>query len=145
MANVKIRLVVNTEELERQGQVKALCYLVDNLSNPKPKENPKDHCTTIDQAQTIEWSGLPKNPNIFDQVSIDSISYEDKKSNKKKNEKDLFGVSNLTGPNGVIYGTIIANNFKSADEETYCINFTVIKSNGKSESYHVDPKLRVKT
>ena len=118
-------------------------FLIDNLSKAKPKQKPNKHCTKVDQAQTIEWSGLPLRPELFDQVSIDSITYEDKKTKNGEKEKDIFGVRFLTGVNGTIYGTVIAKNLKPTDEETYFINFTVIQADGKSESYCVDPKLRV--
>ena len=148
MANIKIRLVVNTKKLEKQTkeQIETYCSIVDNTTdNLKKSKKPEDHLTAVDQAQTIEWSGFAKNPNIFDQVSIDSITYENKKPKNSKTEKDLFGVRFLTGVNGVIYGSVIAKKLKPTDEETYRINFTVIKADGTSKSYFVDPKLRVKT
>lgn len=138
MANIKIRLVVNTEKNPKKN-----CYLVDNTSKPNPKMKPGNYCTMVDQGQTIEWSGLPLNPNVFDQVSIDSISYEKSIQKNKMIEKDLFGVKSMSGPHGVIYGTVIAKGFTSKDEESYKINFTVIYADGKSQSFQVDPQIRV--
>ena len=148
MANVKIRLIIDTENLEKQTkkQIEKNCSIVDNTKdNSKRPGKPDNHCTEVDHAQTIEWSGLPINPKIFDQVSIDAITYVSKNTKKVKKEKDLFGVPYLTGLNGVIYGTIIANNLDVDEEESYSIKFTVIKADGKSKSFNVDPKLRVKT
>lgn len=139
MANIKIRLVVKTSENSPSKH----CYLVDNISTPDPGEDPNNFCTKVDRAQSIEWSGLPENPNVFDQVSIDSISYTKKNPGNGKIEKDLFGVPNLTGSNGVIYGTIMANNYNPNDEEEYTIHFTIIRADGTTISDRVDPKLQM--
>lgn len=141
MANVKIRLIVDTTK-KNPGKN---CYLVDNTNKLNQKRKPSNFCTKVDQGQTIEWSGLPLNPNVFDQVSIDSISYKKKKLNNKTVEKDLFGVKTMSGPNGVIYGTVIAKGFTSKDEESYKISFTVIYADGESDSFRVDPQIRVNT
>ena len=154
MANVKIRLIVDTEKLSKiskkqakklkKEQINEICWIIDNTKDaPKVPGNPEKYFTKVDQAQTIEWSGIPKNPNIFDQVSIDSITYLDSKPKKGEKEKDLFGVPYLNGLNGTIYGTIIAKGFCSKDEETYRINVTVVKADGKSLTFSVDPQIRV--
>jgi len=143
MANIKIRLVVDTNKI-RKGDVDAHCYLIDNMSKADRKQNPIDHVTMVDQAQTVEWSGVPKSPDVFDEVSIDSITYKKRRSRAGKKDKNLFGVPYLVGYHGVINATVIAKGFLPDDEEYYNINFTVIKANGKSSSFTIDPKMKMK-
>ncbi|MCB0670249.1 MAG: hypothetical protein KDC80_30690 [Saprospiraceae bacterium] len=136
MANVKIILIVDTEEITKKNPEK-YCVFVDNTRNPAILP-PEEYITRIDAGQIIEWSGVARNPGSCDCVSIDSISIE-----KRSGNVDLFGTPVLIGSAGVIQATILAHETEGR-EESYTLRFTVIKNqDGSTESYRIDPKLGV--
>ena len=136
MANIKIRLIVDTENI-RRNQVDRHCSLIDNtnfISSP----DPPDFESKVDAGSMIEWSAVAKDPFTFDLVSIDSIVLED-----KPGSVDLFGVPKLIGRGGVITASVLANN-ESNKEEVYTLNFTVIRNeDGSNQSFKIDPRLKM--
>jgi hypothetical protein len=138
MANIKICLIVDTKKISK-GRTDKSCYFIDNTTK-LISYDPRDYITYVDRGQMIEWSGKAESPLTMDCVSIDSIS-----KTSKKGGNDMFGVPIVIGSNGKITATVIAAE-KKGDDEEYRIRFTVIRNkNGKSKSYAIDPKLRVKT
>ena len=141
MANVKVRLVVDTKNIDEDNKNRT-CNFVDSRST-LVGFNPPDYETVLKAGQTIEWSGTPLDPFTFDSVSIDSISKESENSKEKEEEYDLFGAPVLIGCDGKICATIVAD-ATPRDEETYTISFTVVSiEDGKSTSYSIDPKLQM--
>ena len=136
MANVKIRLIVDTENI-RKKHVDKYCSLIDNtnfMGNP----NPTKFESIVDAGSMIEWSGAAKDPTTFDLVSIDSIVMEE-----VKGSVDLFGVPKLIGSGGVITATVLAKN-KKHKKEVYTLNFTVIRNkDGSNHSFKIDPRLKM--
>ncbi|MGB5692654.1 MAG: hypothetical protein WBM43_08630 [Flavobacteriaceae bacterium] len=140
MANVKIRLIVNTEEIPvnpTQEQFKIYCSFVDNR-NSLVGIDPETYVTPVYPGQMIEWSGAPENPYSLDIVSIDSIAKE-----RGKGQIDMFGAPFLIGQSGIITATILGTKGRRKDYETYTLRFTVIKNkDGSTKSYALDPKLQ---
>ena len=139
MANVKIRLIVDTENIpENLPQKKYSKYrkLIDNR-NTMIGIDPVDIVTEVYAGQMIEWSGAAKNPYTMDVVSIDSITKE-----TSKGKFDMFGAAVLIGQTGIITATILAG-IRKGDDEVYTIRFSVIKNkDGSNTSYDIDPRLR---
>ena len=97
---------------------------------------------SVNNGDTITWSGIPSPANANDVVKITKIDYE--------SGTNLFGTSDLTptGNANTITGTVA--NAHSNDVETYKIEFqvfnnNVLKSSGTSSVYQIDPKIRVNT
>lgn len=142
MANIRIILMVDTDKINSRN-VNETCHLTDTTGLMQDSQNPTKFETTADSGSLIEWSGLAL--NHVDCVSIDSIVLE-----KKPGSYALFGVPVLIGSGGFIRATLIANLAEAQPdgnpkpvEETYRINFTVIKNNdGSVAVYNIDPKLR---
>ena len=145
MANIRIILMVDTDKINRRN-VNETCHLTDTTGLMQDSQNPTKFETTANAGSMIEWSGLAL--NHVDCVSIDSIVLE-----KNTGSYALFGVPVLIGSGGFIRATIIANPAEAQPdrnptpiEETYKINFTVIKNNdGTVASFDIDPKLRGNT
>ena len=136
MANVKIRLIVDTANIDAK-HVADSCSLIDN-TNFEGNPNPTKFESVVDAGSMIEWSGVAKDPTTFDLVSIDSIVMEE-----VKGSVDLFGVPKLIGSGGVITATVLAKN-NSGKEEVYTLNFTVIRNkDGSNHSFKIDPRLKM--
>ena len=134
MANVKIILIVDTECIKKEGTNNA-CIFIDN-TDQKHNRDPEKYETRIQPGQMIEWSGVAKNPETCDLVSVDSITIEN-------NSKDLFGIPILIGSGGKIVANILAKE-RNQSKEIYKLRFTVITNNdGSNASYEIDPVLRV--
>ena len=95
---------------------------------------------SVNNGDTITWSGIPSPANANDVVKITKIDYE--------SGTNLFGTSDLTptGNANTITGTVA--NAHSNDVETYKIEFevynnNVLRSSGTSSVYQIDPKIRV--
>ena len=145
MANVKIRLIVDTIDIpENQPQQKDLgkyCWFADNHSTML-STHPDEYITNIEAGQMVEWSGVALAPNSSDLVSIDSISKVPEKGGRK-NDYNMFGVPVLIGKEGTITASILAGG-RPGDNEIYRIRFTVIKNDsGHNNSYYIDPKLAI--
>lgn len=138
MANVKVRLIVDTENIPENPnpeEYSIYCQIMDNRSSIIDID-PVDNITKVSAGQMIEWSGAPRNPYTMDVVSIDSITKE-----TSKGKFDMFGAPVLIGQTGIITATILGG-IRKGDEEVYTIRFSVIKNkDGSNTSYAIDPKL----
>lgn len=138
MANVKVRLIVDTENIPKkptQKEYSKYCRIMDNRSSIIGID-PVDNITEVSAGQMIEWSGTPANPYTMDVVSIDSITKD-----TAKGKFDMFGAPVLIGQTGVITATILGG-IRKGDEEVYTIRFSIIKNkDGSNTSYAIDPKL----
>lgn len=139
MANVKVRLIVDTEKLPEKPtpeEYSTHCRFMDNRS-PIIGIDPVDYITEVYAGQMIEWSGTASNPYTMDVVSIDSITKE-----TSKGKFDMFGARVLIGQTGIIMATVLSG-IRKGDDETYTIRFSVIKNkDGSNTSYAIDPQLR---
>lgn len=139
MANVKVRLIVDTENIPEelsQKEYSEYCQIMDNRS-PIIGIDPEDNITEVYPGQMIEWSGTPRSPYTMDVVSIDSITKV-----TSKGKFDTFGAPVLIGQTGIITATVLAG-IRKGDEEVYTIHFSVIKNkDGSNTSYAIDPKIR---
>jgi hypothetical protein len=136
MANIKIILIVDTQKIKK-GNVETHCNFTDNTKDMKILD-PKEYITVIDAGQTIEWSGVARNPETCDCVSIDSIVLEHKHGNI-----DLFGTPVIIGSGGTLRATILPHE-TGGRNETYKVYFTVIRNkDGYTETYTIDPKIGI--
>ena len=140
--NHAIVLKVNTSTIPAPtnppGDIDSYCSF-EGQTNGVTNENFE---ISVNNGDTITWSGIPSPANANDVVKITKIDYE--------SGTNLFGTTDLTptGNANTITGTVA--NAHSNDVETYKIEFqvfnnNVLKSSGTSSVYQIDPKIRVNT
>ena len=138
--NHAIVLKVNTSTIPAPtnppGDIDSYCSF-EGQTNGVTNENFE---ITVNNGDTITWSGIPSPANANDVVKITKIDYE--------SGTNLFGTSDLTptGNANTITGTVA--NAHSNDVETYKIEFevynnNVLRSSGTSSVYQIDPRIRV--
>lgn len=140
--NHAIILKVNTSTIPAPtnppGDIDSYCSF-EGQTNGVTNENFE---ISVNNGDTITWSGIPSPANANDVVKITKIDYE--------SGTNLFGTADLTptGNANTITGTVA--NAHSNDVETYKIEFqvfnnNVLRSSGTSSVYQIDPRIRVNT
>ena len=138
--NHAIILKVNTSTIPAPtnppGDIDSYCSF-EGQTNGVTNENFE---ITVNNGDTVTWSGIPSPANANDVVKITKIDYE--------SGTNLFGSTDLTptGNENTITGTV--SNAHNNDVETYKIEFqvynnNVLKSSGTSNVYQIDPRIRV--
>lgn len=127
--DTKITMEVDTKKIN-ENNVDQHVKFKDNRKNKKPKGDPENFTSEINQGKHVFWYGEPVNGET-DTIQILSVS-------RKKEDEPEFLESNGKGPvaNGVYRAKVKDEYIKG--EESYYLRFTI---NHADTIYQVDPKL----